>query len=475
MSQFLRKWAINIDGNPFIESGDDNQFRIVFDVMVSPQNSQSFADIRIYNSSKNSLITQGSSISFLCGYNDNYGTIFIGTITNVLREREGASTAVRLMCKSGEQTKLRGSISGSFGIGTKITDVIKSLANAWPLELDIDESQFFDSPTFTSGYVADGDIPTILNSLAYQFNFTWTQERGVLTINRFDKNRSTTLYEINQFTGMVGIPEVSKGPDGLGVFVTTKINPFIRSNSRINVKSEYATFNTGNLYISPLSGDANANGEYNVLSMHYSGDSWGQAWDLSIDGLRGTTQTSNTNNGQQVEKQLDAGSLVWGARVDQAFRKKVKSISQSLNIDPNWLMSVMAFETGKSFSPSVQNTGGSSAVGLIQFISSTAVSLGTTTTALVGMTAVDQLDYVEKYYKQYASRIKNIGDAYMAVLWPAAIGISDTSVLWAKTGTYATQYAANAGLDTNHDGTITRGEAVSRVNDMYKQGMAYIR
>jgi hypothetical protein len=50
-------------------------------------------------------------------------------------------------------------------------------------------------------------------------------------------------------------------------------------------------------------------------------------------------------------------------------------------------MACMAFEKGETFSPCVKNPG-SSATGLIQFMSSTAKSLGTTTNDLCKMSAV---------------------------------------------------------------------------------------
>ena len=65
---------------------------------------------------------------------------------------------------------------------------------------------------------------------------------------------------------------------------------------------------------------------------------------------------------------------------------------------------------------------------------------------------------------------RNLGDMYMAVLWPDGIGRSDSWVMWTSPSIYYTQ---NAGLDTNHDGTITRGEAAGRVYTEFKMGEAH--
>ncbi len=81
------------------------------------------------------------------------------------------------------------------------------------------------------------------------------------------------------------------------------------------------------------------------------------------------------------------------------------------------------------------------------------------------------MGWVEKYYKPYSGRLRNLGDTYMAVLWPAGIGRLDTYVMWERdSGPYQREYAANSGLDREKKGYITRGDAVSRVNEMFVEG-----
>ena len=133
-------------------------------------------------------------------------------------------------------------------------------------------------------------------------------------------------------------------------------------------------------------------------------------------------------------------------------------------------MAIMAFETKGSFSPSVQNAAGSSATGLIQFTSATAVGLGTTTTALKRMTAVEQLDYVYKYFQPYASRCKTLSDTYMAVLYPAAMGKADNYILFSSP---SIEYTQNAGLDPNGLGYITKAMATAPVYKALRRGKNY--
>ncbi len=108
--------------------------------------------------------------------------------------------------------------------------------------------------------------------------------------------------------------------------------------------------------------------------------------------------------------------------------------------------------------------------GLIQFMPKTAISLGTTTAALAKMTAEDQLNYVYKYFRPYKGRLRNLGDIYMAILWPAGVGKSDSYVLWNRE-TRPTTYLQNRGLDVNKDGVITRAECLTHINGWLARGL----
>lgn len=469
-----RAWSVDINGEPYIglQSGS-TQFRIQFNIDVSPGSSVSYADIRLYNLSKVSGIANGSSIILKAGYTDNIDAIFTGTVTNVLRERDPGAPEIitRLICRSGSAAVDRGSAQVSLGPGARVEEAIRALAREWPIPIDIDNAQFADDQPMARGYWADGDIPTAMDNLARDYKFDWLQHMGRMYVTKPEIKRNSTAIKINQLTGMIGIPEITRGPNGLGVFVSAQLNPSIMVSSVIDLKSEFATYNTGNLYLSEVRPEAVPVGEYNVFALRYSGDSHSDTWKVDIDGIRWGTKPDLRSISTP-----ENGKLIWGTRVDEAFRAKVTAIANNLSLQPNWLMAVMAFETGYTFSPAERNQG-SSATGLIQFLQSTAIALGTTTARLARMTAVQQLDWVEKYYRAVpASRIKNLGDAYLAVLFPAAIGRPDAFVMWQRdTGQYQREYAANSGLDREKKGYITRGDAVSVVNNSYREGGRYAR
>lgn len=169
--------------------------------------------------------------------------------------------------------------------------------------------------------------------------------------------------------------------------------------------------------------------------------------------------------------------LAWGAKVSPTFRERVEWLARDLDIgpepgkpEPNWVMTWMAWESGRSFRPDVKNMAGSGATGLIQFMPATAAALGTSVEKLAAMTAEDQLNYVWKYFAPYKGRIRSLSDGYMAILWPAAVGKPESFVLWDR-ASKPTTYRQNAGLDTNGDGVITKAETAAKVAALLPEGL----
>lgn len=143
-------------------------------------------------------------------------------------------------------------------------------------------------------------------------------------------------------------------------------------------------------------------------------------------------------------------------RTTLEFREKLRGVASRIGASPRDLATVMSFESGGTFSPSVRNAAGSGATGLIQFMPSTARGLGTSTSALARMSAVEQLDYVERYFAPYKGHLGTAHDLYMAVLWPKAVGRGPDHVLFRKGDR---NFRQNAGLDHDRDGLVLAREA----------------
>jgi hypothetical protein len=160
--------------------------------------------------------------------------------------------------------------------------------------------------------------------------------------------------------------------------------------------------------------------------------------------------------------------MAWGAKVSTQFKDRLIQLSAMVEAEPSHLMAAMAFETGRTFSPSVRNKW-SGATGLIQFMPTTAHALGTSCEELGQMGAVQQLDYVELYFTHLVKRrLHTLEDVYMAILWPAAIGKPNDYQIFVDK---SKAYQQNKRLDANHDGRVTKGEAAAKVRRELDEGM----
>lgn len=147
------------------------------------------------------------------------------------------------------------------------------------------------------------------------------------------------------------------------------------------------------------------------------------------------------------------------------FLMRMFEICEDLRLEPLHLVMVMYFES--KLNPQKENPS-SSAVGLIQFLRSTATNLGTTRARLLKMTATEQLEYVHKYLIPFRGRMNTFLDTYFAVFYPKAMGKADN---W-KFPFPAATVRANHWFDINNDGKIEVWEVREKLRDWFqKQGL----
>jgi hypothetical protein len=135
---------------------------------------------------------------------------------------------------------------------------------------------------------------------------------------------------------------------------------------------------------------------------------------------------------------------------EPGFMDGLKKVASNLGVNADDMLKVMTKESG--LNPAAVNRH-SNATGLIQFMPSTARGLGTTVEELRNMSGVEQLKYIELYYKNLGIKPgMDVGDIYILNFYPAAINKPRDYVI-ASSGSKI--YSQNAGLDVNKDGKIT--------------------
>ena len=142
---------------------------------------------------------------------------------------------------------------------------------------------------------------------------------------------------------------------------------------------------------------------------------------ISLANEKGPKAILSKYYGGSSDKKEDSGTLMLSNLVKNctninAFESTVKDIGNKYGFDPNWLMFWMFSES--QLNP--QQTGWGT--GLIQWTNSSASASGTSTSALAGMTAEEQIKYVDNWFTangNIAGKIKNITDIKLLGFQPA--------------------------------------------------------
>jgi len=137
------------------------------------------------------------------------------------------------------------------------------------------------------------------------------------------------------------------------------------------------------------------------------------------------------------------------ANISASNELDINRAAIALGISPLWLKRIIWVESKND--PAAVNSIG--ATGLIQFVKSTAIDLGTTTEKLRQMLYSQQMDYVIRYFK---GKFKSYGkpqnelDMYLIVFYPPLIGKGGNDIL------PQSAYNSNKGMDAGKDGRITK-------------------
>lgn len=164
-------------------------------------------------------------------------------------------------------------------------------------------------------------------------------------------------------------------------------------------------------------------------------------------------------------------TLIYEDKVPASYRsgfiKKIKEISSKLQIDPNWLMAIMYFESARTFSPSKANNIG--CYGLIQFCPDKGKNYKTINGKQYLMSDIKKMDYSEQldlvyqYYKAYTGKLKSYTDTYFVTFFPLAVGKPDDWVIQGGGFTASQIYKSNPAFHKVKDGKIRVWEVKKKI------------
>lgn len=232
-----------------------------------------------------------------------------------------------------------------------------------------------------------------------------------------------------------------------------------------SISNAYNTFpyNYSSWTMPPQMNYAKPKFNFSVPKYNPSSSSFGSYTCPSVSALRSSSAGSAGKS--SIRTQSVSRTSVSGLSGD--FVAKAKQVAQRLNCNYDDLLAVMNSESGLN-PQAVNRTSGAS--GLIQFTSvavkemNKVYGMNLSLVKIRNMSAVEQLDLVEKYFKMTKNRAfssnhrLSAADLYSLCFLP---GRASRDVLTQRGENY---YSSNRGLDVNGDGKITKSDLAQGID-----------
>ena len=291
---------------------DLSEFRIVFNVQAHDTDHPGTAVIRVYNlaaDTVNRIRSEYQIVTLQAGYETGpFAAIFIGSIKQFRIGKENAvTTYLDLLCADQDIFYNASAINLSIAAGQTPAQAVAAVVAAGnkvgtglgapPITLDPDTVQFLDQGGIIPGErgkVLYGATSAVLKSTASSLSSSWSIQKGVLQIIPFDKYLSTDTVVLSQFSGVVGIPEVTNE----GIKIKCLLNPLIQVGGTVALNNAlvnqivsalgnligtsgsskglpYNSYTDQPQYYATVGQDG---AKYRVLVIEYEGDTRGQPW-----------------------------------------------------------------------------------------------------------------------------------------------------------------------------------------------------
>lgn len=291
---FLRRYRLKIGrstGSRVYEMKTDGDgLRVTFQATHFAGGAFSIAEITIYNVNRYStrqMLGDGITkkyefISLEAGYENIFGAVFVGQITNVQRVLEdgGATRGIRFFCRSSAKERDQNLINLTLSPETDPVQIIEACAEPFGAEIQF-YGDFSGLKKRSRGTVLQASPTTCMNELAETYQFDWMVENGAIKIIKREFAMPKEVYVISSGTGMIGSPVVSDTEVG----IRYRLNPNMKLGDTIKLESMAPRFEFSGAFFYDIPRTI-GEGYYWVNSLVFAGDSHGDQWENQISCLR---------------------------------------------------------------------------------------------------------------------------------------------------------------------------------------------
>lgn len=286
MQQYLRKCSLIVSNNG--KGIDLSQLRITFEITKTDNETPNEAQIKIYNLAKdteNQIINEFTRVTLQAGYQDNYGVIFDGEITQSKRGRDnGTDSYVVINASDGDSAYNYANLSTTLAAGSTQEDHINAATGAMGLDKGYVNTALGALPR---GKVMYGAARDIMRQSAQSNGQNWNIQNGkVQLLGAYDilPNQAVML---NSQTGLVGGAEQSTK----GIKAKALLNPMLHIGAKVIINEEDVALakklpkqkdgnkdNTDNGNPPEKLALVAKDGAYKIIGANFIGDTRGNDW-----------------------------------------------------------------------------------------------------------------------------------------------------------------------------------------------------
>lgn len=277
-AQFLfnRQWAVTI-GIPGDTGYTYEKLKTTFDIDKTSEATSNKAKITLFNFTRISRITfqkKGLIIRLDAGYTGLMETVFLGDVVRVETKRSGANILTTFECGDAEKRISQAHFEKSYPAGVKFVTIIQDLAVA--LGVNIGTVIGIQDQTYQKGFSTSGTIAKAMKNLLTNQGLEWNVQNNYLNIYPITKHNGEEAIVLSAETGLIGEPSLKES----GIQFEALLNPRLVPGQPVQIIS-----NT-------------INGYYKIRRSHFEGDSHGEKWGTTCEGVRiSATQALPFNSG----------------------------------------------------------------------------------------------------------------------------------------------------------------------------------
>ncbi len=291
-AQWIRKTSLIIGDDA--SALDLSGLHFTFTISQSDINTPNRAEIRVYNVSATTAaqarnLEEGGTVALSAGYDGNFGTIFRGTIIQVLVGKESpVDSFIDIVAGDGDLGYCMATIHKAMAAGATVRDRINAALKALAehgIRPGYITHDLPDRP-LPRGTVLHGMAREVLDDAVASCDATWWIQNGELNVVKGRAYLPGEAVVLNSASGLVGLPVQSID----GISMRCLLNPSIQPGRVIKIdnKAVQQVKFVPDLPNSVQFGfvpKLDADGFYRAIVVNHLGDSHGQDWYSEIVGV----------------------------------------------------------------------------------------------------------------------------------------------------------------------------------------------